>query len=97
MEFSSIAGKLNYHLKILGDLVEKNSQEQYRSTQRGHLAVQLLVSFSKKSGDGTVSVAVQQTKLKINGLLIVAVIFGVTGAVSTIFGALLLPSSLAFH
>lgn len=31
-------GKLNYHLKILGDLIEKNNAGKYVLTERGELA-----------------------------------------------------------
>jgi len=42
-------GKLNYHLKILGDLLEKNGNGRYRLTEKGHLASQLLLRFPEKN------------------------------------------------
>jgi hypothetical protein len=42
-------GKLNYHLKILGDLVEKNGSGKYRLTEKGELASQLLHKFPEKT------------------------------------------------
>ena len=42
-------GKLNYHLKILGDLIVKNENGKYRLTEKGHLASQLLLKFPEKT------------------------------------------------
>ncbi|NIR14553.1 MAG: helix-turn-helix transcriptional regulator [Desulfobacterales bacterium] len=41
-------GKLNYHLKILGDLIEKNPDGKYHLTEKGDLASQLLHKFPEK-------------------------------------------------
>jgi hypothetical protein len=41
-------GKLNYHLKILGDLIEKNEDGKYHLTQKGQLASQFLLRFPEK-------------------------------------------------
>lgn len=38
-------GRLNYHLKILGDLLEKDENGKYRLTEKGALASQLLRQF----------------------------------------------------
>lgn len=38
-------GRLNYHLKILGDLLGKNENGKYRLTEKGTLASQLLKQF----------------------------------------------------
>ena len=38
-------GTLNYHLKILGDLLAKNDTGQYILTERGKLASRLIVEF----------------------------------------------------
>ena len=38
-------GLLNYHLKVLGELVQKNDAGQYSLTERGKLASRLLVEF----------------------------------------------------
>jgi len=38
-------GKLNYHLKILGDLLEKDENGKYRLTEKGSLALKLLTRF----------------------------------------------------
>src|SRR5579875_760519 len=46
-------GKLNYHLKMLGDLIQKDEQNsKYKLTEKGELAVQLLSGFSTKDYNG---------------------------------------------
>lgn len=44
-------GKLNYHLKILGDLVEKDEYGKYRLTVKGQLASQFLSKFPEKAAE----------------------------------------------
>ncbi|MFQ5999548.1 MAG: winged helix-turn-helix domain-containing protein [Candidatus Bathyarchaeia archaeon] len=44
-------GKLNYHLKILGDLIEKGGNGKYRLTEKGQLASQLLLRFPEKKSE----------------------------------------------
>lgn len=41
-------GKFNYHLRILGNLVEKGEDGKYHLTDRGQLAAQLLRKFPEK-------------------------------------------------
>jgi hypothetical protein len=41
-------GLLNYHLKVLGDLLEKNENSQYMLNERGRLAYRLLTEFSNE-------------------------------------------------
>jgi hypothetical protein len=41
-------GKFNYHLKILGDLIEKSSDGKYCLTEKGTLALQFLQKFPEK-------------------------------------------------
>jgi hypothetical protein len=41
-------GKFNYHLKILGDLIEKNQDGKYVLTEKGLLAAQFLQKFPEK-------------------------------------------------
>jgi DNA-binding transcriptional ArsR family regulator len=50
-------GTLNYHLKILGDLLSKSENGQYSLTERGNLASRLLAEYSEKDN-------VLQTKKK---------------------------------
>ena len=38
-------GLLNYHLKVLGDLLSKNEEEKYVLTEKGKLASTLLLEF----------------------------------------------------
>jgi hypothetical protein len=45
-------GKLNYHLKVLGDLIQKTADDKYSLTDRGRLAVQLLEKFPSKPIQG---------------------------------------------
>jgi hypothetical protein len=44
-------GKLNYHLKTLGDLVEKDEHGKYRLTEKGQLASQFLSKFPEKTAE----------------------------------------------
>jgi len=44
-------GKFNYHLKVLGNLIEKEENGKYRLTERGQLASQLLQKFPEKTPD----------------------------------------------
>jgi|GEM_PF-689974 hypothetical protein len=41
-------GLLNYHLKVLGDLLSKNDEGQYTLSERGRLASQLLEEFPEQ-------------------------------------------------
>jgi hypothetical protein len=50
LEISS-TGKLNYHLKVLGDLLSKTEDGRYGLTQRGALACQLLIEFPEKAAN----------------------------------------------
>ena len=53
MDFLKITntGKFNYHLKILGDLIEKGEDGKYRLTEKGNTAVELLERFSEKNSE----------------------------------------------
>jgi hypothetical protein len=46
-------GKFNYHLKILGDLVQKNGSGKYHLTEKGILALQILQKFPDKKAEPT--------------------------------------------
>jgi hypothetical protein len=46
-------GKFNYHLKILGDLIEKNQDGKYVLTEKGRLAAQFLQKFPEKESPKT--------------------------------------------
>lgn len=45
----SNTGKLNYHLKILADLIQKGDDGRYSLTEKGRLASQLLQKFPEKT------------------------------------------------
>jgi len=42
-------GKMNYHLKVLGDLLLKGADGRYALTEKGSLAAQLLLKFPEKA------------------------------------------------
>ncbi|MDI9578933.1 MAG: winged helix-turn-helix domain-containing protein [Thermoproteota archaeon] len=42
-------GTLNYHLKVLGDLLEKDQTEKYRLSEKGKLALKLLTEFPQNN------------------------------------------------
>ncbi len=42
-------GRFNYHLKVLGDLIEKLGDGRYSLTERGRLAVQMLDEFPERT------------------------------------------------
>jgi hypothetical protein len=46
-------GKFNYHLKILGDLIEKDRDGRYVLTEKGRLAAQFLQRFPEKESPTT--------------------------------------------
>jgi DNA-binding transcriptional ArsR family regulator len=43
-------GTLNYHLKVLGDLLEKDQEEKYKLSEKGKLASRLLTEFPEQNG-----------------------------------------------
>ena len=47
-------GKFNYHLKILGDLIEKDENGKYGLSEKGRLAVQFLQKFDTAKREETV-------------------------------------------
>lgn len=44
-------GKFNYHLKILGDLIEKDQSGKYCLTEKGQMAALLLQKFPEKKAE----------------------------------------------
>ena len=50
----SNTGKFNYHLKILGDLIEKDQNGRYTLTEKGRMAAQLLQKFPEKKPQQTI-------------------------------------------
>lgn len=65
-------GKFNYHLKILGDLLEKNQNGEYGLNEKGLLAAQFIQKFPEKE--------LQQTPLRMADALLI----GFAGAVLTV-------------
>lgn len=45
---ASNTGKFNYHLKILADLIQKDSVGKYLLTEKGQLAAQFLLTFKER-------------------------------------------------
>ena len=43
-------GTLNYHLKVLGELLEKDEAERYVLSEKGKLASRLLTEFPEQNG-----------------------------------------------
>ncbi len=50
-------GKLNYHLKVLDDLVTKNAEGLYFLTEKGKLSARLLEEFKEKKSPSQVEAA----------------------------------------
>ena len=61
-------GRFNYHLKVLGDLIEKLGDGRYSLTGRGQLAVQMLDKFPERA------IQTRDTKNSNKKLLIAAAI-----------------------
>lgn len=71
-------GTLNYHLKVLGDLLGKDEKEQYTLTERGKLASRLLMEFAEKDD-------VMQTKKKWwKRFWVVAILLNVAALIVTV-------------
>jgi hypothetical protein len=78
-------GRLNYHLKALGDLVSKDGEGRYRLTERGQLAVSLLRTFPErapveKKSLSALKVTTVVVLVLIGSLLIVSLTLGVLAA-----------------
>jgi DNA-binding transcriptional ArsR family regulator len=61
-------GRFNYHLKVLGDLIEKLGDGRYNLTERGRLAAQMLDEFPERT------VQIREPKNNSKKLLIAAAI-----------------------
>jgi DNA-binding transcriptional ArsR family regulator len=90
-------GKLNYHLKMLGNLIDKNEQGKYRLTERGVQAVNLLKNFvqSGTEGHGGINLGNQTSTIqRSTAATMVGVLLIVVGAVLivlVVLGAVALP------
>ncbi len=72
-------GRLNYHLKILGELIEKDVEGRYRLTEKGRLAAELLQTFPERiTNEKNHSLA----KMVVAAILIIVGILILSAAVS---------------
>jgi len=85
----SNTGKFNYHLKILGNLVEKGEDGKYRLTERGQLAAQLLQKFPEKTMEAKALGMGDAILIGIAGFLLLLP-FPVTFAIGAVLGPPLL-------
>ena len=83
----SHTGKLNYHLKVLGDLISKDADGQYGLSEKGRVAVALLGKFQTMSESGA---AALKSKLKLGVAVGVAVAMA---ALSLFFVVIGIPGS----
>jgi hypothetical protein len=85
-------GKLNYHLKILNDLIQKGEDGKYSLTERGELASQLLQKFPEKP--------VEPNRLRVRDALLIGIVgfllLLVFPLIYLAVGSLALASFLAF-
>lgn len=85
-------GRLNYHLKALGELISKDTQGKYHLTERGRIAANLLQTFPERE---TVERKTHQSGLRMVvaiGLLLLGILL--ITAVAGIFAlTLILPHS----
>ncbi len=63
-------GKFNYHLKILGDLIEKDQNGKYVLTEKGHMAAQLFQKFPEKKTRQTPLLAADATLIGFAGVIL---------------------------
>jgi|SRR5205807_59833 len=95
-------GKLNYHLKLLGDLISKDDSGRYTLTEKGKLAVQVTSKFQRVSSQENQS-TLHVGKIGLGKLLLVLSIplfilsfipsLGTTGwRLACLFSSGLLPS-----
>ncbi len=81
-------GKLNYHLKMLNDLITKNDQGAYLLTERGKAAAELLgISPSQAATIKTLSSF---------DALVIALVGLLLAGIPTLFEGFFLPSTLFF-
>ncbi len=90
-------GKMNYHLKVLGDLLLKTDDGQYALTEKGKLASRLLLEFPEEERQPQLGMRIKWSDavwiIISNGLfLVILLYFYYKGAVSTdwLFGSILL-------
>jgi glucan phosphoethanolaminetransferase (alkaline phosphatase superfamily) len=69
---STSTGKLNYHLKMLGDLISKDIQGKYSLTEKGRLTAQFLQKFPEKTVQRTTLQVSDAALISLAGLVLVA-------------------------
>jgi predicted transcriptional regulator len=98
----SNTGKLNYHLKVLGDLVAKNENGLYALTDKGKFAVTLITEVKEKKSQAQAEAPFPRGYLVLASLFSVAVVavdFGLflSGQIGAAqFSGYLLTAALAF-
>jgi len=70
-------GRFNYHLKVLGSLIEKQNDGRYDLTERGRLAVQLLDKFPEKALQ-TRSVKMKRKRIAVEVALVIVCVIAVS-------------------
>lgn len=65
-------GKFNYHLKLLGDLIEKDTSGKYFLTEKGQLAAQFLQKFPEKKTQPTTLHMADATLIGLAGFALIA-------------------------
>ena len=66
-------GKFNYHLRILGDLIEKDQNGKYVLTEKGQMAAQLLQKFPEKKTQQTPLVTADATLIGFGGVVLTVI------------------------
>ncbi len=69
LNFTS-TGRLNYHLKIMKDLLEKDELNRYKLSRRGVLAYQLLREYDRYYEEKAYTVGIHPLSLLIGSLLV---------------------------
>jgi hypothetical protein len=68
----SNTGKFNYHLKTLGDLIQKDANGKYCLTEKGRMAAQLLQKFPEKEAEPKSLRMADATLIGFAGFVVVA-------------------------
>jgi len=97
-------GTMNYHLKVLGDLIAKNEVGQYFLTEKGRTAVQLLRQFPEPSMEEATKkkywrrfwIASVAMQFAIFGVLLSLYLSGLVTLPYIIRGASSIPISIVF-
>ena len=88
-------GRLNYHLKALGDLISKDSEGRYRLTEKGQLAVNMLKTFPERKPNNTSSPILRKVVSMVMSALGIVIVGGIA-AFGTFLLAVRADLTLAF-